>query len=829
MTAIVLIPSAALLVIGLGASGYLVYDGYRAQDWATTMQKTEPPGTQFVEFVAEERRLSLLRLGGDETVKQQLDTARQQLDASLAGLAELASSLTDLNPEAVGDSNKAFQQFVGQLVKIRQGVDAGPQAVEAGQVKVQDIYLYYNTLSESIRLGLQGIAKYAPDPKTAVEESTATVLYDIAEAQSRGHAIAAGGVANGGLSAAEYEEFFNQVGRYRTTLNGTLPILTKDLQGRAGQLMKSPEWQQLTEQESALRARGPRANPEQRQDLKLPLNNEQWQAAATTVNGQLMNLYSEHHRYAEGFAADTGKETFRNSLIGGGAILLFTLIAAFVAARLSNRVVKRMKRLRAETLELADRRLPRMVQRLRSGEQIDINSEVPPLRYGMDELGQVAEAFNKAQRTAVAAAAQEAEIQNGVKAVFLNIAHRSQVVVRRQLEVLDKAEREQEDPDQLEMLFQLDHLSTRARRNAENLIILGGEQPGRQWRNPQPLVEIVRSAIGETEQYRRVNTGRLPDLLIAGTAVADLIHLLAELVDNATAFSPPDSRVEVRGNRVGKGVVIEVEDQGLGLSRDERESINAFLQDPPDFGVMALSEEARLGLFVVSQLAARHGISVTLVDSAYGGIRAIVLVRAALIEMGPAGGPATNGRGGSMSSPSLPGPRHEMSNTPPPGQFTGSGSLPPVHSPGPDSWPNDLSHLAHAMPDDISALSDPTVRWPAQESWPAQQTQPVAQNGAPAPDQITPNGRGNGATPPPSVPPQAPSQPSTDGAGQPVDSRPKLPRRRRQANIAPQLASDAETAAEQTIAEDDSVDLAERARNRMSAFQRGTREGRSGP
>ena len=806
MLAIVLIPSATLLIIGLGASGYLVNDGYDAQEWATTMQETAAPGTAFAAAVQEERRLSLFVLGGDKAAAPALAKQRAAVDQSLVGLQSLSANLSKLNPDALKEGNAAMQKLFAPLPQIRKGVDAG-------QVKSLDVYGYYTQLLEAIKLGLQGLAKTAPDTTTAVEESTATVLFSVADAMSRGHALAVGGVRAGGMTAEEYLEFSRQTGRYHTDLESAVPVLQKDLQERFGQLAASAEWKRLSEMESALLLRGPRPSETEPDNRKLPMSIQEWQASAAKVSDELLDMYDAHHRYAESFAAQTGKETFRNSLIGAGAILLIMIIAAVVAARLSNRVVKRLKRLRADTLELADTRLPRMVQRLRGGEQIDIRREVPNLNYGRDELGQVAEAFNIAQRTAVGAAAQEAEIQTGVKAVFLNIAHRSQVVVRRQLEVLDKAERDQEDPDQLELLFQLDHLATRARRNAENLIILGGERPGRQWRNPVPLVEIVRSAIGETEHYRRVHTARLPELMISGTVVADLIHLLAELVDNATAFSPPDSRVEVRGNTVGKGVVVEVEDQGLGIPRDEREEINDYLQDPPDFGVMALSEEARLGLFVVSQLSARHGINVTLVDSAYGGIRAIVLVRSALIASSQGGqgeGGQQNGRTGGTRT-DLPRPRRELVL-----EESGGPTTAPVPTQVRPEWPDDLD-------------PEPTVQWSAaaQQGWPAQESSSwpaQAHNGAQPPangnGNGNGNGRGHGAVPPPS---NGGAQQHSEGG------RPALPRRRRQANLAPQLAADAADAPDQNVPDEDPLPLAERARNRMSAFQRGTRDGRSAP
>ncbi|MEV0110077.1 ATP-binding protein [Nocardia sp. NPDC050799] len=167
-------------------------------------------------------------------------------------------------------------------------------------------------------------------------------------------------------------------------------------------------------------------------------------------------------------------------------------------------------------------------------------------------------------------------------------------MAHRQLEVLDAAESREENPALLNLLFKLDHLATRERRNAEKLIILSGERPGRQWRNPVPLRDIVRSAIAETEDYARVRAARLPDVRIKSVVVADIIHLLAELIDNSLSYSPPASRVEVSGNPVGKGAVVEIIDQGLGMPADELARVNTLLADSPDFGVLQLSSDSRL-------------------------------------------------------------------------------------------------------------------------------------------------------------------------------------------------------------------------------------------
>lgn len=364
----------------------------------------------------------------------------------------------------------------------------------------------------------------------------------------------------------------------------------------------------------------------------LPMSVATWQEASGQVVSALLKLWEDQSNDAHEIARAQGDRTAQRSLLGGAAVLLIATLAFLAALVLANRFIGRMRRLRRDTLELADQRLPDLMRRLGQGENVDSTAEASRLDFGTDELGQVADAFNRAHVAAVAAAVAEAKTRTGVNAVFLNIAHRSQVVVHRQLSLLDQAERKEENADQLELLFQLDHLATRARRNAENLIILGGEQPGRRWRKPVPLLELVRGAVAESLDYARIQTGRMPEAQVSSNAVADLIHLLAELMDNATAFSPPQARVEVSGVVVGRGVAVEIIDQGLGMSEDDFAARNALLADPPDFSVVSLSSDARLGLFVVAKLANRHGVSVRLGESVYGGVRAVVLIPTALLR-----------------------------------------------------------------------------------------------------------------------------------------------------------------------------------------------------
>ncbi len=292
--------------------------------------------------------------------------------------------------------------------------------------------------------------------------------------------------------------------------------------------------------------------------------------------------------------------------------LVAIVVSLLISVRIGQRLVVELVVLRDSALDLAGRRLPAAIARLRSGQEIDLALEAPvPVAGGSgeDEIGQVTEALAVVQHAALQAAVERAEVISGVAGVFRNLARRSQTLVHRQLALLETMERRVDDPGELEDLFRLDHLATRMQRHAEGLIILSGSPPGRGWRRPVPLMDVVRAAAAEVEDFARVDVRRMPPVAVAGGAVADLTHLVAELVENATAFSPPHSRVVVRGRLVTSGCVIEVEDHGLGMGRSALQEANRRIADsrPDD-----LFESDRLGLYVVSRLARRHGVEVAL-------------------------------------------------------------------------------------------------------------------------------------------------------------------------------------------------------------------------
>lgn len=817
--AIALIPSAALLVVGVALAGYLVYDANQTRDFAAKIQDASGPALNYFTAVQEERRLTLQQVAGGPSDRAAVVEQRAKMDAAAEQVLESVGKLA-------GDAPENVRQSIGTQARLISGLPEFREQVDGGQVPLIEAYAYYNRMLDEFASGLNGIAQTAPDAEIAYLKVTALPLFTAADGMQRGDALAAAAVAGDGLSEQEFRTYIGQIGAYHTLLEGSAARMLPEVRARYDELITGSAWNRLITVENAF-LRG--------NQTELPLPEDQWRAAAREVGDTLMSFYFQQSGAGTDLAIERGEDTLLTSLIAGAAALLLAIGVFLTALRLSNRLVRRLARLREETLEVADAQLPELVRRVRDGEAVDLDSEVFFLDHGEDEIGQVADAFNKAQQTALAAAVDEAKTREGTRAVFLNIAHRNQVIVHRQLKVLDQAERKQEDPEQLDTLFKLDHLSTRARRNAENLIILGGQQPGRQWRNPVVLAELVRGASAETEDYTRVSVAKLPAIAVNGPVVGDLVHLLAELIDNATSFSPPESRVEIRGNIVGRGVVIEVEDQGLGIEPEQCEQFNEMLADPPDFGIMALSEEPRLGLFVVARLAGRHGISVTLRESAYGGTRAIVLVRSELLsqvsepeEVEPDADAVptqqtTRRRRRPEPVPeeaAQPAPVKSQPESQPPSEPGKPPPLPvrPTRHRGPAPVQQPAQAPAHPVP--VSA--------PVSVSAPAGAEAEEGQNGrgADAPTRTDlfrsqpppePRSRTEGWSRHEARPQQAAQAPRPVSPG-----RPPLPQRRRQQNLVPQLMDGAAaTEAEQT--RDDSP---EQARNRLAAFQQGTRRAR---
>ncbi|WP_121750406.1 nitrate- and nitrite sensing domain-containing protein, partial [Streptomyces sp. E2N166] len=487
----------------------------------------------------------------------------------------------------------------------------------------QEAYRQYTTtISAAFRVGgaLSGIqdADLGSDARVLVEFARA------GEALAQENALLAGARLADGLGGERMRLFTGAVDRRRTLTESAVADLRGSERAAWQDLAGSDAYATVTTAEEKLLAQGPEGRA-----VEAAAPRSTWDDAHAGVRDGMRAIEQDAGRRV----ADRADPFTRGVLTPAGAAVLFGLLAVaaslVISVRIGRGLVVELVSLRNSALEIARRKLPEAMRRLRTGEEIDVRSEAPPGPPAEDEAGQVAEALDTVHRAALRAAVERAELASGISGVFVNLARRSQVLVHRQLNLLDSMERRSDDPNELSDLFRLDHLTTRMRRHAESLIILSGASPGRAWRMPVSLTNVIRAAVSEVEDYTRVEVRQLPEASVIGAAVADLIHLVAEIIENAAQFSPPHTRVRVTGEPVGNGYAIEVEDRGLGMGKDTLAEANHRIARSE---ALDLFDSDRLGLFVVSRLAARHDIKVHLKTSPYGGTTAVVLLPTALLH-----------------------------------------------------------------------------------------------------------------------------------------------------------------------------------------------------
>jgi signal transduction histidine kinase len=313
----------------------------------------------------------------------------------------------------------------------------------------------------------------------------------------------------------------------------------------------------------------------------------------------------------------------RSAIIVSAVTLLLLLIVLLITTLVARSMIRPLRKLRADALEVAGSKLPETVRRLSQSAGGDESVEIEPIGVtSTDEIGEVARAFDQVHREAVRLAADEAMLRGNLNAMFVNLSRRSQSLIERQLALIDNLEQTEQDPDRLSSLFRLDHLATRMRRNSENLLVLAGHEASRRWSQPVPLVDVLRAAISEIEQYERVVLNVQPGIQVTGQTVNDVVHLVAEIVENATTFSPEETQVYVTGQPLTSGgVLLDITDNGVGISEHEMAHANWRLDNPP---VVDVAVSRRMGLFVVGRLAARHGIRVRLRHAQSGGLTALI-------------------------------------------------------------------------------------------------------------------------------------------------------------------------------------------------------------
>ncbi len=618
IAALLLVPLVALTSIWAFATVITSREAIRLLDVAAVMGELGDPVRETVRALQEERRHALVHLA-DPRRSDSLTALRDGRRATDRAVATLRTRAADGHVRE--DLDPASRARLDQLLDALDRLGRVRDRTDENTIERRDAHDAYNAVVDpchSFLAGLRGL----DDVRLDTEGRALAGLARAREYLSRQDALMAAAFTAGRMTEEELRDFSDRVAERELTYRTHLAMLPAEDRDGYEEFWSGTEGRALRAAEDRIIEAGARGAVE-------AFNADRWRTTAGGALDELRRLDEEtnaRHRERVEPAADA---VLLRAGIAGILGFVAVLVSVAVSFRIGRGLVRDLGALRRKAHEAASVRLPAVMGRLAAGEQIDVETEVPRLEHGRDEMGQVGQALDTLQRAAVEAAVRQAEMRRGVSEVFVNLARRSQVLLHRQLTLLDAMERRTEDPEELADLFRLDHLTTRMRRHAEGLVILSGATPSRQWRKPIPLMDVVRAAVSEVEDYERIEVRRLPPLAVDGAAIADLTHLIAELLENATVFSPPHTTVQVTGERVPSGFALEIHDRGLGMAPEALLEANLRLAETPDF---RLSDTDRLGLFVVSRLGRRQGVRVTLQPSPYGGTTAVVLVPSALLS-----------------------------------------------------------------------------------------------------------------------------------------------------------------------------------------------------
>ncbi|MGI5429383.1 sensor histidine kinase [Streptomyces sp. CA-179760] len=639
-----LVPSVTLAAMWGVTTIQMFSEGLRLRDQTELSRSTGAMGTDATLALQRERSLSAAWLASPQGSRTALDAQREETDKAVAKLVGQADAI-EKAPSRISDRLYSVLGSVGSLEYYRDQVD------DPTDITPQQALDQYSSIIDDQIHAFQELSQ-VDDGDLTSQAGPLVALEHAAELVSREDAQLTLAWPSGHLDDKAWVQYAELVNTRRWLVQDqVVPQLTGEAKARTERILASPEWRTLESiEDQVLAARNSSADADR---IALPDARQRWNSAMDKLSAHYASLIEQQTTGLLERSAEKADGTLIKaaSLSAGG--LLALLLCVGMSWRITRSLSRRLRGLRLATLSLAKERLPDVVARLERGETVDPESATTPLDYGHDELGQVAQAFNTAQRTAVHTAVELADTRRGFQKVILGIARQSQNLVNLQLSKLDALEREHSDPDILKGLYELDSTASQLRRYEENLVIVSGERPGRSWAEPVALMDILRSAVGEVAEYQRVEVHTEEEVYVAPPAVADVIHLLAELIDNATAYSPAPSPVTVRAQMVAKGLAVEVEDRGLGMSEEDYASFNEQLAVPPQFDVVALADDLRLGMFVIAQLAHRHGIAATLRSSPYGGTTAIVLIPHDIVVREVP--PSSNGAPGARNAKSLNG------------------------------------------------------------------------------------------------------------------------------------------------------------------------------
>ncbi|MFH8385163.1 nitrate- and nitrite sensing domain-containing protein [Kitasatospora sp. NPDC018058] len=627
------VPSLALVALWAVTSGETVFDFQRLAAQGMLAQKAGQPSNIVYYNLQEERRLSAEALARPASNTDQLRRQRQLTDDAVRQFQALSGETADNAPDDVRTAVAEARQAMGKLAEQR-------AAVDKGSIDQQTVFTYYTDLI-AVDLRLFTALSHVDTGEVTWVSKTLVNSFWAKEMLAREDAILARGWPGGRLSAADYQQVQQLIGAQDHLF--TVQVVPYVPDGEAGawhDLLNSPAWQAKTAVEQQLTK--PTA-ADSNGTVKLPPAQDQWRKGVDQVNPLLVKAIEAR----TSAVVEVGKGSILHLLtkvVLTAVIGLITVVAVVIASwRLSRSLRRRIKEVHTQAEEM-ERTLPEVVERLGRGEQVDVEAESHAVTTGAhgngtDELARLGQALNLARSAALEAAVRQAEQHRGFERLLQRIARRTQLLIGRQLRKLDELERKHEDPEVLEGLFDLDHLTARLRRYEENLVIMAGGQPQRRWRKPVPLLDVLRSAQGEVQDYRRIVIDVEGHPWLSERAVGPVAHVLAELMENATTFSKPPTPVEVRAAMVGRGLAVEIEDRGLGMDPEQYDAANELMSRPPRTDVLARADDIRLGFHVVARLAALNGLKIEFRPSAFGGTRVVVFVPDELVIDGDAGLP----------------------------------------------------------------------------------------------------------------------------------------------------------------------------------------------
>ncbi|EST27305.1 sensor histidine kinase [Streptomyces roseochromogenus] len=617
LLAVVVIPVVTALVLGGLRVGSAVRNAQDV-DNARRLVRVVDKGTALLQKIEDERDLTALYVAEGRTGDtSRIGTQRSKTDAALAQVRAEAAHVHGTTNSVLATQLAVLDAFGPKTASLRHSVTRSamrwPTVVDAYTGLITE-------LTDALRLLAPDIAGQT----LVMRAGTLETFAQATEKASQRRALLGGVLAEGHFDANEAQ---------------SLTLAGRQQQALTEQFLASAPAAQRQFYEHTVTGRDvDKADTLQKQALALQdtsrptLDADAWFDTMTRKLDLLRRIEQRLIGSAEDESSHEQRQAERSLLTASLVELLMLLLVLGVTHVLVQSIVAPLHTLRASTLDIAQHRLPEVVRLLRESTGAHLKPiEVEPTAVdSTDEIGAVARAFDDVHRDSVRLAFEQAQLRGRINTMFVNLSQRSQSLVERQLELIDRLENGEQDPDLLAGLFKLDHLATRMRRNGENLLVLAGEKAGRRWSAPVRLVDVLRAAISEIEQYQRVQLHGLVTADVDGRAVNDIVHLIAELLENATTFSSPDTEVVVTCRLLsGGGAQVGIQDNGIGMTAEDLAEANDRLLNPP---VVDVAVARRMGMFVIGRLSGRHDIRVQLRGSAPHGVTAVVMLPQKLVR-----------------------------------------------------------------------------------------------------------------------------------------------------------------------------------------------------